>query len=92
MADILQARGELDEALRIRREEELPVFEKLGDVHSLLVTRANLAIGYLQRGQRDDRRQANELLCLALNEARRLRLPETQSIEAILSRVGLDCG
>ena len=32
IADILQARGELDEALRIRREEELPVYERLGDV------------------------------------------------------------
>ena len=31
IADILYARGELDEALRIRREEELPVFERLGD-------------------------------------------------------------
>src|SRR5262249_44714506 len=31
-ADVLQARGELDEALRIRRQEELPVYERLGDV------------------------------------------------------------
>jgi len=30
VADILQARGELDEALRIRREEQLPVYEKGG--------------------------------------------------------------
>jgi len=48
VADILQARGELDEAPRIRREEQLPVYEKLGDVRSLLVDRANLAIGYLR--------------------------------------------
>ena len=34
IADILQTRGELDEALRIRREEELPVYERLGDVRS----------------------------------------------------------
>ena len=27
-ADILEVRGELDEALRIRREEELPVYER----------------------------------------------------------------
>ena len=32
IADILQGRGETDEALRIRREEELPVYERLGDV------------------------------------------------------------
>ena len=34
IADILQARGETDEALRIRQEEELPVYERLGDVRS----------------------------------------------------------
>ena len=32
IADILQARGQLDEALKIRNEEELPVYERLGDV------------------------------------------------------------
>ena len=32
IADILQSRGDLDEALRIRRDEELPVYERLGDV------------------------------------------------------------
>ena len=34
IADILTQRGETDEALRIRREEELPVYERLGDVRS----------------------------------------------------------
>jgi len=29
-----ESRGELDEALRIRKEEELPVFERLGDVRA----------------------------------------------------------
>jgi len=32
IADILQARGQLDEALKIRTDEELPVYERLGDV------------------------------------------------------------
>ena len=32
IANVLSSRGELDEALRIRREEELPVYERLGDV------------------------------------------------------------
>ena len=43
IADILQARGELDEALRIRREEELPVYERLGDVRSRAVTLGQVA-------------------------------------------------
>ena len=38
IADILQARGQLDEALKIRNEEELPVYERLGDVRSRAVT------------------------------------------------------
>ncbi len=36
IADILQARGEWDEALRIRREEQMPVYEWLGNVYSLI--------------------------------------------------------
>jgi hypothetical protein len=31
IADIAEGRGEYDEALRIRREVELPAFERLGD-------------------------------------------------------------
>ncbi|MGH8476535.1 MAG: hypothetical protein ACRER2_12310, partial [Methylococcales bacterium] len=37
-ADILQACGQLDEALRIREQEQLPVFEKLGDERETAVT------------------------------------------------------
>ena len=43
IADILQARGDLDEALRIRTEEELPVYERLGDVRSLAIIQARIA-------------------------------------------------
>ena len=50
IADILYARGELDEALRIRREEQLPVYERLGDVRSRAVTLQKIAIGLLSAG------------------------------------------
>jgi hypothetical protein len=40
--------GELGEVLRIRSEEQLLVYEKLGDVRSLLIGRANLSIGDLR--------------------------------------------
>ncbi|MBN1206947.1 MAG: metallophosphoesterase, partial [Myxococcaceae bacterium] len=53
-ADILQARGELDEALRIRREEELPVFERLGDVRERAVTLGKVADILQSRGKLDD--------------------------------------
>jgi hypothetical protein len=38
-------RGQLDEALHIREQEELPVFLHLGNIHAILVTRAKLAVG-----------------------------------------------
>ncbi|MEZ5356265.1 MAG: hypothetical protein R2762_26825 [Bryobacteraceae bacterium] len=43
IADIRMARGDLDEALRIRLEDELPVYEKLGDVRSRAVTLGKIA-------------------------------------------------
>ncbi len=53
-ADILQERGEVDEALRIRREEELPVYERLGDVRSRAVTMGKVADILQARGEVDE--------------------------------------
>ena len=53
-ADILQARGELDEALRIRQEEELPVYAKLGDVRERAVTMGRVADILQARGELDE--------------------------------------
>ncbi|HYI00784.1 metallophosphoesterase [Hyalangium sp.] len=63
-ADILQARGQLDEALRIRQQEQLPVFERLGDVRSRAVTLGQVADILQDRGQLDEAlriRQEEEL-------------------------------
>jgi hypothetical protein len=89
IADILQARGELDEALRIRTEEELPVYERLGDKRSLLVGQANTAIYLLQRGQKGDQAQAAGLLQQALQAAVEMQLPEAGQILGIMDRYGL---
>ncbi|MDP2222742.1 MAG: tetratricopeptide repeat protein, partial [Hydrogenophaga sp.] len=64
IANILQARGQLDEALRIRQEEQLPVFERLGDVRSKAVTMGKIANILQARGQLDEAlriRQEHEL-------------------------------
>lgn len=90
IADIHQARGELDEALRIRREEELPVFERLGDVRSLLVGRANLALLCLKFDP-PRRAEANQLLCQALTAAKRMNIPEAGQIRMILIENGMTC-
>jgi tetratricopeptide (TPR) repeat protein len=95
IADILMARGQLDEALRIRTEEELPVYQRLGAVRDLLICRAKMAMTLLMRmnqtKDQTDRTQANQLLCVALADARRLRLPEAGQIEQILQQAGMDC-
>ena len=54
IADILYRRGELDEALRIRQEEELPVYERLGDVRSVAVTKGKIADILESRGELDE--------------------------------------
>jgi tetratricopeptide (TPR) repeat protein len=54
IADILQARGEWDEVLRIRREEELPVYEKLGVARLRAVTLGNIADVLQARGELDE--------------------------------------
>ncbi|KYF81465.1 hypothetical protein BE11_36620 [Sorangium cellulosum] len=54
IADILEHRGQLDEALRIRQWEELPVYERLGDVSSRVITLGQIADIYQSRGQLDE--------------------------------------
>jgi tetratricopeptide (TPR) repeat protein len=54
IADILQQRGETDEALRIRQEEQLPVYERLGDVRERAVTMGKIADILQHRGETDE--------------------------------------
>ena len=54
IADILQARGEFDEALRIRTEEQLPVYERLGDVRSRAIAQGQIADILQARGEFDE--------------------------------------
>ncbi|MEY2246489.1 CHAT domain-containing protein, partial [Streptomyces sp. BF23-18] len=51
IADILQQRGEVDETLRIRREIELPVYERIGDTRSTAVTWGRIADILQRRGE-----------------------------------------
>jgi phosphopentomutase len=62
IADIFEARGQLDEALRVRNEEEMPVYERLGDVREIAVILGKIADIFQARGQ--------------LNEALRIRTEE----------------
>jgi len=88
IADVLQARGQLDEALRIRQEEELPTYERLGARRDILVARANIALTLRRRNAPGDRDEAIRLFRLALDDARAMRIPEAGQIEAILQAIG----
>lgn len=54
LAEICFRRGELDEALRIRKEEELPIYEKLSDVRSRAITLGQIADIYEASGELDE--------------------------------------
>jgi tetratricopeptide (TPR) repeat protein len=53
IADILAARGNLNEAIRIRQEEELPVYEHLGEVRLVAITKGKIADIMQARGDFD---------------------------------------
>ena len=54
IADVLEAQGEFDEALRIRTEEQLPVYERLGDVRSRAIVQRKIADILEARGELDE--------------------------------------
>ncbi|MBL6986803.1 MAG: tetratricopeptide repeat protein, partial [Methylobacter sp.] len=54
LAELLRSLGELDESLRIRQEEALPAYSKLGDLRSVAVTQGKIADILYARGQLDE--------------------------------------
>ncbi|MBO3743034.1 CHAT domain-containing protein [Actinoplanes flavus] len=54
VADVLFRRGEYDEALRIRREVELPVYERLGEARESAVIWGTTADVHFRRGEYDE--------------------------------------
>ena len=54
IAGIAFQRGEYEEALRIRREVELPVYERLGDARGAAVTWGKIADVAYQRGEYEE--------------------------------------
>lgn len=77
IADVLQARGQLDEALRIRREEQLRVFEIVGDVREAAVTLLRIAAGLIEAEglKGGHHHEINEALAEAQAISRQLGLP-----------------
>ncbi len=78
IADIKQARGDPEEALRIRLEEELPVYERLGDVREKAVSLFKCAQIRLQKdGLTPDIAQTiHDELAESFSISLRLQLPD----------------
>ncbi|MDC0744102.1 hypothetical protein [Polyangium mundeleinium] len=89
IADTHRARGQLDEALRIRRDEELPHYARTGDVRGLVVGRAEFALTLLARNAPGDREEAARFLLLAHADAERFQLPEAEHIRKVQQEHGL---
>ncbi|WFE96819.1 tetratricopeptide repeat protein [Micromonospora sp. WMMD987] len=53
IADIFQQRGDYNEALRIRNDIELPVYQRLGDTREIAITQGKIAEILRQRGDYD---------------------------------------
>ena len=91
IANIIADYGDRDSAIETYRNEVIPAFVHLGEARMLVIERGWLAKHLLCRNRDSDRQEAHRLLCLALADARRMRIPEAQRIEAILAEHGLAC-
>jgi hypothetical protein len=90
IADILQSRGDFDEALRIWREEVLPVYERLGDAQGRSATSQRIASALLNTGGIEKGRiqEIYEALAESFDIALKLRAPEgIAGVGAMLAQV-----
>ena len=94
IADILQARGDLDEALRIRREDQTPVYERLGEVQELANTQGRIADILQARGDVDEalriRREDQTPVYERLGDVRSLAIARGKIADILQARGDLD--
>ena len=76
--------GRIDEAIQVRKSEQIPILNQLSSAYDLLFAQEGLALLLLERRQPGDREQAAELLSQALEAAQLLRLPAADRIRAVL--------
>lgn len=73
-----------DEALRVWRDEVLPLVERIGDKRSATLTRMNIGSALLERSGAGDHEEAKECFRQALADAEALDLKETVQIKQLL--------
>src|SRR5208337_4616147 len=90
IADILQSRGEVDEALRVLREEQLPVYERIGDARGRSATLFKIASALLDAGGLEAGRvqEIDDALAESFGIAVRLGQPDgVGTVGAVLAQV-----
>ena len=86
LAGLFASIGQLDEALRIRQEEQLPVYERLGDVRSRAITPAKIGFQLVAANRH---REAASALSRAPADTRSMGLPEAEIIAEFMRSNGL---
>ncbi|GAA3848820.1 hypothetical protein GCM10022243_13560 [Saccharothrix violaceirubra] len=84
LGDILFQRGDYDEALRIRRDIELPVYERLGDTHATAVTWGQIGDILFRRGDYDEALRIRRDIELPVYE----RLGDTHATAVTWGQIG----
>lgn len=73
IAEILRARGSLDETVAIRREKQIPILERLGDHRERAIALANMAHIFRLQGRFDEALEVLREALPALEEAGDMR-------------------
>jgi len=92
LAALLFSLGQLDEALHIRQDEELPIYEQLGDVLGRAVTKGRIADILQARGQLDEalriRREQELPVYEQLGDVRSLLVGQTNLAIGLIKQYG----
>ncbi|WAL98465.1 CHAT domain-containing protein [Streptomyces sp. Je 1-369] len=83
IADILLRRGEVDEALRIRHEVTLPVYERIGDTRGVAVTWGRISDILERRGEVDEALRIRREVELPVYE----RIGDTRGVAVAWGRI-----
>jgi predicted negative regulator of RcsB-dependent stress response len=88
----LRGQGRTAEALRLQKEEVLPLQQAIGAACDVATVRCNIAVALLSLDPQANREEAREHLCAARGYFAEQNLPQLQRIDALLAAHGLTCG
>lgn len=84
-----RARGQFDEALRIRKQVQMPAYERLGDLRTRALTQAKIGLQILDASDGDAGDDARALLQAAWSDLSRLGLPEAADLASEMRNRGV---